>query len=124
MRSNRLPVILSAALTLGAVAALPGCHSYHIETTVVNKTGGAIRLLEVDYPSATFGTDNLAAGAVFHYRIQVQGNGPLKVQYAANDGRQPQVEGPLLAEHQEGKLEIVLLPGGKAEFHPELSPSR
>jgi hypothetical protein len=31
------------------------------------------------------------------------------------------VEGPALAERQEGTLDVVVLPGGKAEFHPHLS---
>ena len=110
-------VVLSVALL-----ALAGCHSYHVDATVENRTGGAIQLLEVDYPSASFGADSLAAGAVLPYRIQVRGNGPLKVQYTGSDGRQTQVEGPALAERQEGRIEIVLLPGGKAEFHPQLTP--
>jgi hypothetical protein len=99
-----------------------GCHSYHVETTVENRTGTAIQLLEVDYPSASFGADNLAAGADFHYRIQIQGAGPLKVQYTAPDRDQVQISGPTLAERQQGSLQIVLLPGGKAEFHPQLTP--
>lgn len=86
-----------------------------------NRTGAAIRLLEVDYPSASFGSDALAASAAMHYRIQVQGSGRLKVQYTAADGRQPQIDGPELAERQEGNLEIVLLPAGKAEFHDHLT---
>jgi hypothetical protein len=111
--------ILAAALALTCTA---GCHSYHIETTVENRTGGAIQLLEVDYPSASFGADNLAANAVYRYRIQLRGSGPLKVQYTGSDGRQAQIEGPQLTELQEGRIEIVLLPGGKAEFHPQLTP--
>ena len=103
-------------------ALLAGCHSYHVETTVENRTGGAIQLLEVDYPSASFGDDNLAADGVFHYRIQMRGSGPLKVQYTTGDERQIQIDGPRLAERQEGSLQIVLLPDGKAEFHPELTP--
>jgi hypothetical protein len=110
-------LILSAALM-----ALAGCHSYHVDATVENRTGGAIQLLEVDYPSASFGADSLAAGAVLPYRIQLRGNGPLKVQYTGSDGRQTQMEGPMLFERQEGRIEIVLLPGGKAEFHPQLTP--
>jgi hypothetical protein len=104
-----------------AVLSSTGCHSAHVEVAVENRTGAAIRLLEVDYPNASFGSDSLAAAATFHYRIQVQGNGPVKVQYTAGDGKQSQVSGPNLAERQEGALQIVLLPGGKAEFHPHVS---
>ena len=110
-----------AAIVLPALMMAAGCHSYHVETTVENRTGGTIQLLEVDYPSASYGADSLAAGGIFHYRIQLRGNGPLKVQYTAGDGRQTQIDGPTLAERQEGRLRIVLLPGGKAEFHPELT---
>jgi hypothetical protein len=112
------------AMMLPALALAVGCHSYHIETTVENRTGGAVKLLEVDYPSASFGKDSLAAGDAFHYRIQLRGSGPLKVQYTASNGSPAQIEGPTVTEGQEGRLEIVLLPGGKAEFHPELTPSR
>jgi hypothetical protein len=103
-------------------ALLPGCHSYHVETSVENRTGTAIQLLEVDYPSASFGDNRLGAGDVFQYRIQVRGNGPIKVQYTASDERQIHIDGPRLAERQEGRLQIVLLPEGKAEFHPQLTP--
>ena len=82
-----------------------------------------MKLLEVDYPSASFGKDSLAAGDAFHYRIQLRGDGPLKVQYTASDGSQTQIQGPTVTEGQEGRLEITLLPGGKAEFHPELTPN-
>jgi len=116
--------ILALAVTPWLICCC-GCHSYHIETTVENRTGGAIQLLEVDYPSASFGADRLAAGATFNYRIQLRGSGPLKVQYATGEGSQAQttqIEGPTLVERQEGRLQIVLLPAGKAEFHPDLTP--
>jgi hypothetical protein len=111
-----------AAMTCPALLA--GCHSYHVETSVENRTGGPIQLLEVDYPSASFGDNRLDSGGVFHYRIQIRGSGPLKVQYTTSDERQIQIDGPALAERQEGSFQIVLLPGGKAEFHPELTPQR
>jgi hypothetical protein len=107
---------------LPAFCGLAGCHSYHIDTTIENRTGAAVQLLEVDYPSASFGTDALASGADFHYRFQVQGNGPVKLQYTDAGGHQLQITGPSLAERQEGRLEIVLLPGGHAAFHPQLTP--
>jgi hypothetical protein len=111
-----------SVLAVIALAATAGCHSYHVDATVENRTGGPVQLLEVDYPSASFGTGKLAAGEVFHYRIQLRGSGPLKVQYTAGDGRVAQIDGPSLAERQEGQLQIVLLPGGKAEFHPQVTP--
>jgi hypothetical protein len=119
-----VPRRFALALVATALTASTGCHSYHVDTTVENRTGAAIQLLEVDYPSASFGADTLAAGAVFHYRIQLQGSGPLKVQYTTGDGRSAQMTGPTLTERQEGKLQIVLLPGSKAEFHPDLTPER
>jgi hypothetical protein len=109
------------AIVLPTLMLPTGCHSYHVETSVENRTGAPIQLLEVDYPSASYGADTLAAGGIFHYRIQLRGNGPLKLQYTASDLRQIQIVGPTLAERQEGKLDIVLLPGGKAEFHPEFT---
>jgi hypothetical protein len=112
-------VILAAFLPLLLIWAA-GCHSHHVDMTVENRTGEAIQLLEVDYPSASFGANSLTAGADYHYRIQLRGNGPLKVQYSGSDGHQVLIEGPLLAEPQEGRMAIVLLPEGKAEFHPEL----
>jgi hypothetical protein len=115
--SHRLPM-LGIRLILAAIA---GCHSPHVEVAVENRTGGPVRLLEVDYPSASFGSDRLAAAATMHYRIQVQGNGPVKVQYTLVDGRQMQNDGPTLAERQEGSLQIVLLPGGKADFNPQVT---
>lgn len=115
---------LSAVIAMAAMMALAGCHSYHVETTVENRTGGAIQLLEVDYPSASFGANTLAAGAIFPYRIQLRGAGPLKVQYTGSDGQKTQVEGPMLAEQQEGRIEIVLLPEGKVEFHPNLTDAK
>ena len=115
----RSPLLFTLGLALVLVVA--ACHSSHIEITVENRTGAPIRLLEVDYPTASFGKDSLPAEATFHYRIQVQGAGPLKVQYTSADGHQPQIQGPALVENQEGTLEIVLLPNSKADFMPHLS---
>ena len=112
---------LAAILPLAAIFAA-GCHSYHIDMTVENRTGGAIQLLEVDYPSASFGANSLAAGEQFHYRIQLRGSGPIKVQYTDSGGRQVQIEGPVLAEPEHGAMAIFLLPDGRVEFSPKAGP--
>lgn len=102
---------------------LGGCHSNRIVATVENRTGGAITLLEVDYPSASFGVDALPDGANYPYRFKVQNSGIVKVQYTAADGRTiRQITGPELREGQQGTLTIILRPDGTAAFHPDLSP--
>ena len=114
-----------SAILLPFLGFASGCHSYRVDATVENRTGAAIELLEVDYPSASFGTDRLIADASYHYRFQVRGSGPIKVQYNDSSTHQlRQMTGPELVERQEGRMDIVLLPGGKAEFHPILTPQR
>jgi hypothetical protein len=55
--------------------------------------------------------------------MQFRNSGPLKVTYTTDDGHIVTIDGPRVAEKQEGRLQIVLLPEGKAEFHPELTPA-
>lgn len=123
MISDRWSVIRAGARAglLTFAMGLAGCHSFHIDMSVENRTGAPIRLMEVDYPYASFGANSLGAGATYHYRIQVQGSGDLKIQYTGPGERQVQIKGPALQEKQEGTMDIVLLPDGKAEFEPHLS---
>ena len=111
-----------AALLLFSLSPLLACHSYHIDATIENRTGGPIKLMEVDYPSASFGADALAVNAVYRYSFQTRGSGQLSVQYTAPDGHQVQLKGPMLYEKQQGRLQIVLLPGGNVEIQPVLEP--
>lgn len=113
--------VFSAALALSVCAILAGCRSYHVHITVENRTGAPVQLLEVDYPNASFGVDSLAPRATYHYLIQVQGSGPVKVQYSSQAGAQKPIAGPALVERQQGSLWIVLLPGDKALFFPKLT---
>jgi len=117
--ASRSPLCVAALLSAFLISA---CHSYHIDATIENRTGAPIQLLEADYPSASFGIDKLAPDARFQYRFQVRGSGPLKLSYTAANGQSVQISGPTLAEGQQGTLEIDLEPGGKAEFHPQLTP--
>ena len=99
-----------------------GCKSYWIEANVQNHTGQMIHQLEVDYPTASFGTNNLAEGAALRYRLQVRGSGIVQVDYIGSDGKTAHVQGVNLSERQHGELTIILLPDGKATFVPKLQP--
>jgi hypothetical protein len=100
-----LPLALCTTLL-----AATGCHSPYIEATVSNHTAQPIELIEVDYPSASFGTQNLAPGADFHYRFKVLGEGTTKRIYTDNAHHDHKSDGPPLKEGAEGRLTIVITP--------------
>jgi hypothetical protein len=95
---------------LALVVGLSGCKSAFITVTVRNQTGGPVSLLEVDYPSASFGTEAIAAGAEFHYRFKVIGSGRTKVGWVDAAHKEHSVDGPELSEGQEGQIAITLEP--------------
>ena len=95
-----------------AMVGLAGCHSAFVEATVVNRTDKVIPLIEVDYPSASFGTENLAPGAQYHYRFKVLGEGEMKVIYTDFAQKEHTVKGPELREGAEGPLGIAIVAGG------------
>jgi hypothetical protein len=101
-----------SALALFALIATTGCHSPYVATTVSNHTTQPIALLEVDYPSASFGTENLAPGADFHYRFKVLGSGNMKLLYTDNTHHDHKSDGPFLKEGAEGPLTIVIADTG------------
>jgi hypothetical protein len=92
------------------LALLAGCRSPYIEATVHNATGGPVTVLEVDYPSASFGKELLPAGADFHYRFKIQGSGPTKVLWTDAARHDHTVAGPSLSEGEEGRLLVTLTP--------------
>lgn len=84
-----------------------GCHSAFIEADVVNKTAAPIPLVEVEYPSASFGTQDLAPGGVYHYRFKVLGSGAAKVLWTDARHAEHSVAGPALRENDEGTLTLT-----------------
>lgn len=112
-------------LHLFALGVLPlgalGCHSAVIEATLTNNTTEPIQLIEVDYPSASFGTQSLAPGQAFHYRFKVLGSGPLKLNWTDSSRHDHTVTGPMLQEGTEGSLAIAVTPSG-ATWKPSFKP--
>ncbi len=105
---HRIPTL--ALLT--SLLAATGCHSPYVVTTVSNHTAQPIALLEVDYPSASFGTQALAPGADFHYRFKVLGSGNMKLLYTDSAHQDHKSNGPFLKEGAEGPLTIVINDSG------------
>src|ERR1700712_502833 len=105
----RLQCLFASAVALLTVT---GCHSAFIDATVSNHTSMPIPLIEVDYPTASFGTENLAPGKDFHYRFKVLGDGPTKVVYTDSTQQEKHVDGPSLREGDEGPLVITFAPDG------------
>lgn len=107
-------------LAAGMMAILAGCHSAYIDATVSNHTSTPIRLVEVDYPSASFGVQTLAPGQDFHYRFKVLGSGDLTLLYTDAATHDHKDKGPALYENDEGKLTVVVGPGG-TEWREQLT---
>jgi sugar (pentulose or hexulose) kinase len=101
MRSFNLVVAFAALLTLA------GCHSAYIATTISNRTPEPLSLIEVDYPSASFGTQTLAPGQEFHYRFKVLGGGATTILWTDAAHHDQKNSGPPLREGDEGTLTIT-----------------
>ena len=105
---------------LSALLALTGCHSRYIAATVINNTGELLSPVEVDYPSASFGTDTLASGNSYHYRFKIIGAGPTAVAWTDAEHRDYKVAGPQLHEGDEGSLSVTLGHEGSATWDMRL----
>ncbi len=104
--------VLAAAGLVGAVVGLVGCHSAYVDAVVRNRTAETVTLVEVDYPSASFGTQTLAAGQDFHYRFKVLGSGNVKLLWTDTKHAEQHSDGPQLDEGEEGSLGITLAASG------------
>ncbi|HEV2647444.1 MAG TPA: hypothetical protein VGU46_13875 [Acidobacteriaceae bacterium] len=100
------PFLLLVALA----TVLTGCHSALIATTISNHTGQPLTLIELDYPSASFGSQSLAPGQDFHYRFKILGSGPTALLWTDATHRDHKLAGPNLREGQEGTLHITFAP--------------
>ena len=101
-----------AAAALFVLLAVIGCKSPHVAAVITNSTRQPIDLLEVDYPSASFGTQSLAPGAVFRYSFKVIGSGNISLTYTTNNFHDKKSKGPFLQEGDEGPLQIIITPDG------------
>lgn len=111
---------LSAASTFTAILLLTGCHSRYITATVTNRTAGALSPVELDYPSASFGVNSLAAGATYSYRFKIIGSGPTAIIWTDSAHRDHKFTGPALREGDEGTLAVTVIPGAAPAWNLQL----
>ena len=102
------------------MSAVAGCHSAFVQTSITN-LGPPIATFEIDYPSQSFGAEQLGANQVFKYRFKVQGQGPVKLTYNDSNGKPHTSTGPELNEKAEGTLAIIITASGNVEWHPRLT---
>jgi hypothetical protein len=120
----RLKTTWISSVALLACLSLSACRSAFVQTAIVNRSGAAVHLIEVDYPSASFGTQEIADGGTYQYRFKIQDSGPVKITYTGADNTVRFSTGPTLNQGQQGSLAITLEPGGKVTWAPELSSSK
>lgn len=112
---------MALSLATLALVGLTGCHSHYVEADIKNDSGSPISLVEVDYPSASFGKESLASGAVYHYRFKILGDGPTKILWTDAQRQDHTASGPSLQEGQEGALTITIT-GSTALWNTQLHP--
>jgi hypothetical protein len=107
-------------LLLALCIGLAGCRSRFVEVTIANQ-GPTLHVMEFDYPSASFGANELASGAKFHYRFKIQGAGPLSLQYEDASGHTHTSAGPKVDLGDQGSLLVSIDPQGSVTWSPSLT---
>ena len=115
---RRLRSLIATAALLGST----GCHSKYVEATITNSSGAPLNVVQVDYPSASFGTQALKPGESFHYRFKLLGSGPIKLSFTDATRHEHQQTGPTVSEGQEGRLTITFATQEHADFQASLHP--
>jgi hypothetical protein len=106
-------------LLLILAITLAGCRSRFVEVTIQNQ-GPTMHVVEFDYPSASFGINQLATGAKYHYRFKIQGDGPLSLAYEDASGRTHTTQGPKVEQGDQGSLLVNIAPQGAVTWTPSL----
>ena len=113
--------VVTLITILAVVLPMSGCHSAYVNATISNHGPTPISLVQVEYPSASFGTQSIAPGQDFKYRFKVLGSGTLKVTYTDAAQVEHKFPGPPLKEGDEGALTVVV-GVGKMDWNLALAP--
>lgn len=86
--------------------ALAGCRSHVVKVNLTNSSDAVVKTIIVDYPTATFGKDELSPGETFSYAIKPLETGMIKIQFTDAQGSIHTYRGTTLHKNDEGSLEI------------------
>lgn len=100
------------------------CRSAYVQTAIVNHSGDKVQLVEVDYPSASFGTQQIDNNATYNYRFKILDSGAVKITYMGAGNKTYTATGPQLRQGQQGTLTVTLDGGGKVDWATNLSPPK
>ena len=98
----------TVTVAISACFAAAGCHSALISATISNHTATPVAVVELDYPSASFGIQKLAPGEDYHYRFKVIGSGPTALLWTDGANHEHKNPGPALRDGDEGTLTVTL----------------
>jgi hypothetical protein len=107
-------------LLLVLTVTLAGCRSRFVEVTIQNQ-GPTMHVVEFDYPNASFGINQLATGANYHYRLKIQGSGSLSLGYEDASGKNRTVQGPKVEVGDQGSLLVNIASQGAVTWTPNLT---
>jgi len=88
--------------------AAAGCRSRVVKVDLINTSTEPVKTIIVDYPSATFGKDNLAPGETFSYAIKPLETGPLKLQFTDAKGAIHTYSGLTLHKDDDGSIAVKI----------------
>ncbi len=111
-----------AIFVLAASCFSIGCRSRYIQATITNHSPAPLNVIQVEYPTASFGTQGLQPGESFHYRFKLLGSGPVKVTWTDAKQKEHQQTGPELQEGSEGALRVDFPSSDRADFQTDLHP--
>ncbi len=97
-----------AATTMLLLLSCSGCQSRFIVATIENDTDQPVRMVEIDYPGASFGVSVLAPHSRYSYRFKALGTGPLALSYNENAGATHTSAGPIVNDSQGGVLRVKI----------------
>jgi hypothetical protein len=104
--------VLNIPVAMWICSASIGCHSALISATVSNRRPTPVMLVELDYPSASFGIQKLAPGEDYHYRFKVIGTGPTTMLWSDTTKGDQKSTGPILRDGDEGTLTVTFTGAG------------